>query len=237
MREDICSIPVNDVFMPKDGCPFCRMRDMLEDRMATYITGAAMMEPDVRVETNRLGFCTEHFNQILARGSRLSVALILESLLATVKDEVFPQGKAAPKKVAAAVKSRQQHCFICENIEKNTSHLLDSTLKLWQADPDFRELYSQQPYICLPHYGQVMEAAMKMPKKNFQVFQQETDRLSKKNLEELNGDVTHFCRMFDYRNAGGDWGNSKDAIERAIQYLTARVPEDRQKADEKNRAF
>ena len=149
MREDICSIPVNDVFMPKDGCPFCRMRDMLEDRMATYITGAAMMEPDVRVETNRLGFCTEHFNQILARGSRLSVALILESLLATVKDEVFPQGKTAPKKVVAAVKSRQQHCFICENIEKNTAHLLDSTLKLWQTDPDFRELYSQQPYICL----------------------------------------------------------------------------------------
>ena len=237
MREDICSIPVNDVFMPKDGCPFCRMRDMLEDRMATYITGAAMMEPDVRVETNRLGFCTEHFNQILARGSRLSVALILESLLATVKDEVFPQGKTAPKKVVAAVKSRQQHCFICENIEKNTAHLLDSTLKLWQTDPHFREQYSQPPYICLPHYGQVMEAAMKMPKKNFQVFQQETDRLAKKYLEELNGDVTHFCRMFDYRNAGGDWGNSKDAIERAIQYLTAWVPEDRQKADEKNRAF
>ena len=45
MREDICSIPVNEVFEPKDGCPFCRMRDMLEDRMATYITGAAMMEP------------------------------------------------------------------------------------------------------------------------------------------------------------------------------------------------
>ena len=102
MREDICSIPVNEVFEPKDGCPFCRMRDMLEDRMATYITGAAMMEPDVRIETNRLGFCTEHFNQILARGSRLSVALILESLLAEVKGQVFPEGKAVPKKIAAA---------------------------------------------------------------------------------------------------------------------------------------
>lgn len=48
MREDICSIPVNDVFMPKDGCPFCRMRDMLEDRMATYITrtsGSIMAAP------------------------------------------------------------------------------------------------------------------------------------------------------------------------------------------------
>ena len=38
MREDICSIPISEIFEPKDGCPFCRMRDMLEDRMATYIT-------------------------------------------------------------------------------------------------------------------------------------------------------------------------------------------------------
>ena len=68
MREDICSIPVNEVFEPKDGCPFCRMRDMLEDRMTTYITGAAMMEPDVRIETNRQGFCFEHFNQPAGRG-------------------------------------------------------------------------------------------------------------------------------------------------------------------------
>lgn len=237
MREDICSIPVNDVFLPKEGCPFCRMRDMLEDRMATYITGAAMMEPDVRVETNRLGFCAEHFNQILARGSRLSVALILESLLQTVHDQVFPGGKVQPKKTAAAVHSREQSCFVCENIEKNMTHLVGSTLKLWQSDPDFRELYSQQPYICLPHYGRVLEAGAKMPKKSFAPFEEVTTRLARAYLEEVNADVTHFCRMFDYRNAGGDWGNSKDAIERAILYLTSRVPEDRQKADEKNRAF
>ena len=94
------------------------MRDMLEDRMATYITGAAMMEPDVRVETNRLGFCSQHFNQILARGSRLSVALILESLLAEVKGQVFPEGKTAVKKIAGAVHQRENQCFICGNIEK-----------------------------------------------------------------------------------------------------------------------
>ena len=71
MKETIATIPINDLFAPKDGCPFCRMRDMLEDRMATYITGAAMMEPDVRIETNRLGFCKDHFEHILQRGSRL----------------------------------------------------------------------------------------------------------------------------------------------------------------------
>lgn len=99
MREDICSIPISEIFEPKDGCPFCRMRDMLEDRMATYITGAAMMEPDVRVETNRLGFCHQHFEQILQRGSRLSVALILESLLDEAGKEILPEDdKLAPKK-------------------------------------------------------------------------------------------------------------------------------------------
>ena len=30
MREDICSIPIHDVFEPRDGCPICRMRDMLK---------------------------------------------------------------------------------------------------------------------------------------------------------------------------------------------------------------
>ena len=109
MREDICSIPVNDVFLPKDGCPFCRMRDMLEDRMATYITGAAMMEPDVRVETNRLGFCAEHFNQILARGSRLSVALILEKS----SRRRWPQRCTAGRSTALSARISKRTLPIC----------------------------------------------------------------------------------------------------------------------------
>ena len=76
-----------------------------------------------------------------------------------------------------------------------------------------------------------------MPKRTAPAFAQETRRLSQAYLQAVQKDVTHFCRMFDYRNNGGDWGNSKDAIERAIRYLTSREPENRQKADEKNRAF
>lgn len=236
MREDLCSIPINDIFQPRDGCPFCRMRDMLEDRMATYITGAAMMEPDVRIETNRLGFCREHFDQILARGSRLSVALILESLLAEIKTEVFPEGKAPVKKVAAAVHSREAHCFICDSLEHNTHHLVQNMLALWQNEQEFRDLYREQTHICLSHYGLVLEmAAQKMAKKNFVLFEAETTRLAKAYLETLNADVTHFCRMFDYRSQGADWGNSRDAIERSIAYLTSREPDSERKSDEKNR--
>ena len=75
----------------------------------------------------------------------------------------------------------------------------------------------------------------KLPKKNYNPFEAETSRLAKAYLDTLCHDVTHFCRMFDYRNAGGDWGNSRDAIERAITYLTSREPTVTTKTEGKNR--
>ena len=34
MREDICSIPISELFEPRQGCPICRMERMLEQRLA-----------------------------------------------------------------------------------------------------------------------------------------------------------------------------------------------------------
>ena len=236
MREDICSIPINDIFEPREGCPFCRMRDMLEDRVATYITGAAMMEPDVREETNRLGFCETHFNHISARGSRLSVALILESLVQQVHSDIFPKASVPLKKTVAAVKEREHSCFICDSLKSNMANLMRNTMHLWQQEEEFRSIYSRQTHICLTHYGSIMELALqKMSKKNLQPFAAENRRLCEEYLGSLETDVTHFCRMFDYRNKGGDWGNSKDASDRVMTFLTSRIPEALHKADEKNR--
>ena len=81
MRYDITNIPVAEVFEERDGCPLCRLRDQLEQRVVEYITGAAMMEPDIRIQTNKQGFCIDHYRQMLARRNRLSVALILDSHL------------------------------------------------------------------------------------------------------------------------------------------------------------
>ena len=75
MRDDITSIPISEVFEPRDGCPICRLRNTLEDRVVEYITGAAMMEPDVRIETNKQGFCIDHYRMMLKKRNRLGVAL------------------------------------------------------------------------------------------------------------------------------------------------------------------
>ena len=79
MREDICTIPINEVFEKGDGCPVCRMRSMLKDRIVDYVLGPAMMEPDTREITNKKGFCRRHLPMLFGKGNRLGLALVLET--------------------------------------------------------------------------------------------------------------------------------------------------------------
>ena len=151
MRSDICSIPVEEVFEPKEGCPVCRMRNMLENRMAEYITGAAMMEPEVRKVTNEKGFCLRHYKMILSRKNRLSVALMLESHL-----------KEMEKKIKSPVaKAETSRCFVCDEVERNMTALISNTLKKYESDMEFRHLFEKQETLCLPHFYELCSAADK----------------------------------------------------------------------------
>lgn len=220
MRSDICSIPVEEVFEPKEGCPVCRMRNMLENRMAEYITGAAMMEPEVRKVTNEKGFCLRHYKMILSRKNRLSVALMLESHL-----------KEMEKKIKSSVaKAETSRCFVCDEVERNMTALISNTLKKYESDMEFRHLFEKQETLCLPHFYELCSAADKKMGRRFRgEFKSAAKELTLRSIESLHGDVKHFCDMFDYRNNGenADWGNSRDSLERAVLFLTSYDPEER----------
>lgn len=226
MKESIYTIPISEVFEPKDGCPICRLRDRLEERCLEYIMGAAMMEPDIRIQTNEAGFCIDHYRRMLGAKNRLSLALMLESHLQWVRENamVSAEGKKGlfkKQKSAAAPKAR---CYVCEQVQTVMDTMLKNTLDRWKKDPQFRELYAQQPYVCREHYTALTELAPDLLGSQTNAFLQQTNELFSGYLQTLQEDVTHFCRMYDYRNRGKDWGNSKDAIERAILFLTTRAP-------------
>lgn len=231
MREDITSIPVNEVFEEHDGCPICRMRDQLELRVTDYITGAAMMEPDIRIETNEQGFCLTHYRQLLKKRARLPVALMMESRLAQVEKQVFAGppivGKSA-KRQAAGATDVTESCFVCTRVDWAMERLLMTVCRLWENEREFREHFAAQEYLCLPHFAELAQiAARKMNKKYAGEFQKAASTLCRKQLSELRADVSHFCKMFDYRNSSNedaDWGNSRDAIERSIAFLSGREP-------------
>ena len=91
--EHIYTIPVNEAFeASRDdascGCPFCTLYNKLEENELELILGASMMEPDIRIMTNKEGFCRTHYDMMFTRKNRLGMALTLESHLAELKDEI-----------------------------------------------------------------------------------------------------------------------------------------------------
>lgn len=229
MKENICNIPINDLFRPKNGCPICRMEEMLEENYVEFIVGDAMMEPNIRLETNRKGFCHRHFSKMFKAGQKLPNALILESHLQEILEEILPKkaGSKPDKKSLEKIVNLDKSCYVCDRIEKDIHHLLATVFVEYQKSEEFKFLYREQPFICLNHYALIMNDAMGkkgITSKNMSEFHKDTYDLTKKYLESLKSDITRFCSMFDYRNRGGDFGSSKDAIERSIEYLTKEKP-------------
>ncbi|WP_455527164.1 DUF6062 family protein [Huintestinicola sp.] len=234
MRESILTIPISEIFEPKEGCPICRMRNMLEGRTVEYIMGAAMMEPDVRIETNRAGFCSVHFSQMLKQKNRLSLALMLQTHLDETRGHLFASKKLfSRKKLFEPKNSRKKRlseinesCFVCEKVDWGMERLMRTFFEMF-GDAQFKKLFSEQEFICLPHFDLLQSIAPNyLKKQELDSFNEMCGQLTEKYMNTLYDDVSKFCSMYDYRSSGkdADWGNSRDSIERAVGFLTSRMP-------------
>lgn len=233
MKEDICTIPINDVFGVKDGCPICRMRDELEKKALDFVLGPAMMEPDVRHETNRYGFCPEHFRMMYERKNRLQLGLILESHLKYIDEAVFERRKTSILRSAAASAEQNAEearkiassCYVCEQINRSVEHELNTFFAMWKKEEEFRQSVAEQPCFCLEHYSLlVAKGAKALGKKDFADFYDVITKVTRNGLLKLQDDVSGFCRMFDYHNNGRDFGELRDAIKNALTFLSGRTP-------------
>ncbi len=230
MKENICTIPINDLFKPKDGCPICRMEEMLEETYVDFVVGDAMMEPNIRIETNEKGFCHRHFSKMFKAGQKLPNALIMESHLKSIIENVLPSkaGSKPDKKVIEKIDKLSKSCYVCDRIDRDIHHLLATVFAEYQKSDEFRELYREQTFICLNHYSYIMKDSSGkrgIKGKFMKQFCEDTYNLTKSYIDELKEDTSFFCSMFDYRNRGKDFGKSKDVIERNIEYLTKEQPE------------
>lgn len=232
MRDDICTIPISEVFEQTDGCPFCNMRNKIETQVIDYILGAAMMEPDVRARSNELGYCETHIKMMMKRPKKLPLALILETHLDYIGDELFKKRLIKPSAAKSAYKSARiiESCFVCDRMEWGLSRLMQTIVKTYNEQYDFRDMFNSQEYICLPHYKLLIDAVENSPyKSKSKKLLEDAENLCKNQLSLLRNDVHLFTRMFDYRNTGEDSIMSddekkrvSDSIERTAKFITSR---------------
>ena len=227
MRDDICTIPVSEAFEEADGgCPICQMYHKVEERILNYILGDAMMEPDVRIETNKAGFCAVRYDKMLSRRGRLQLALMLETHIKSIGEEIFQKKLFnPPSKKAKKVKELEDNCFVCEKIEWGISRMLKTVCRSYEEDKQFRTLFDSQTQFCLPHYERLIKLIDKKQMTQYGTeMEKSLTRITGEYAKSLALDVSKYCSMYDYRNnnSNADWGNSKDAVERTVAYLTGR---------------
>ena len=228
MRDDITSKPISEVFEPKDGCPVCRMRDMLEERSVTYITGAAMMEPDVRIATNKVGFCQHHYDKMLSTRGRLQLSLMLQTHIDEINKGVFTKNIFTPtsKKGSKAAKISES-CFICDKIEFGLSRMIETIYRTYETERDFREMFDNQPMFCLPHYERLMAGIDKKEMRSYgSDFAKSLTRITSEHAKTLYKDLSDYCAMYDYRaNKEEVSKECKESVERTIAFLNGRYYE------------
>ena len=245
MREQIHTIPVNEAFDAHDECPFCFMERKVEQSAIRFVAGpgASYMEPDVRGATDRAGFCVHHMQKLYTYGNALGNGLMLQTYLACFLEDfqrekeefVMPEKKPLFGKRKQPVsddpywkrlRTKVESCYICDKMEYNMSRYYKTFFTLLK-EPEFRAKVENSKGFCMTHFAQLMQNANQMlPKGQTEWFYGTIPALTKKNLIRVKEDLDWFIAKFDYRNAGADWKNSKDALSRTMQKLETLYPAD-----------
>ena len=244
MKETIYTIPVNEAFDSGDECPFCQLRRGVEQRTIRYVLGpgASYMEPDVRAETDKAGFCGAHFKKMYDYGNSLGSALMMQTYMVGLFEEMSREmdkfqlpgkrGLFAKKNTGEEsqlvrwAREKQSSCYLCNKIDYNMSRYYDTFFFLLK-DEEFRAKVESCKGFCMEHFLALMElAGEKVPNGRIEWFYPTVFRLMKENMARVKGDLDWFIEKFDYRNASADWKNSRDAVSRSMQKLQGIYPAD-----------
>ena len=249
--EKIYTIPVNEAYESECECPLCRLRAKAEDDYLEYYLGPSLMEPDTRKITNKTGFCPDHMGKLNRKEvARLGLGLMLHTHLKDYYEDLSGDIKAAAPGKASLLKGRTSdykaklnsiadridkrtvQCPICERIDYTMDRYMEVIVYLFAHDKDFHTKFENKKAHCLPHTAMLLRmAASKMSQNDASDFVLMLASNNEAAFEELIKDVEWFTLKFDYRNNDKPWGNSKNAIQRAMRFLSS----DRSDFDEKGR--
>lgn len=245
MKEQIHTVPVNEAFDSGDECPFCWLERQAERSAIRYTLGpgASYMEPDVRAETDRAGFCGAHLQKMYDYGNALGSALIMQTYMNILLEEMDRQmedyelpakrslfrrknDSGGSDSLADWAKGKGCSCYICNKVEYNLNRYYATFFALVK-EAEFREKVERSRGFCMRHFAGLLERAREdLPNAQREWFYSAVFRLVKENMARVKGDLDWFIDKFDYRNASADWRSSRDAVSRTMQKLQGIYPAD-----------
>ena len=232
MAEKLYTIPVNEAFDTDCECPLCAMYKSLETDAVDFTMGPSYMEDDVRMATNRMGFCEKHIKKLYVNQNRLGLALMMLShmdraneKLSDIKDSrshggLFKKGEQSP--IRAFYDNLESSCFVCDKIDRTFDRYIATVFYLYSTDENFVAKFGKSKGFCMKHYAVLAERSEKeLDNDKCKKFRKTLNDLYFDNMRRVREDLQGFVDKFDYRNADKPWGNSRDALIRTIQKMNS----------------
>lgn len=251
MKEQLYTIPLMDAFRAEDECPFCYIERDVEQNALDFVLGpqASYMQDHVRAETDKMGFCREHYKKMFTYGETLANALILDTRFQLLIKEMKKEFKnytsfskvglmdklrkdtenaSGGNNVSRWVHTQKESCYICNHIKRNYERYIATFFFLYKKnDSEFMKLVRNGKGLCLHHLADILDAAPlylnEKEQKNLReilFLQMET------NMERILGEIDWLEKKFDYRYKDDEWKNSRDALQRAMQKIAGGYPAD-----------
>lgn len=229
MKEQLYTIPVNDAFNEPCECPLCKIYDNLEQESIDFMLGPSYMEDDIRMETNKTGFCTKHIKQLYDRQNRLGIALMLHTHMKHTGEHIEKMakscnsskkslfGKKEKSPLIDYIKEIENSCYICNRIENVFDRYINTVIHCYTHDDDFKKKFNESKGFCTKHYGMLYEYAEKtLNSSALNNFISDLNDIYINNFKRVTDELEWFIDKFDYKNENEPWKNSKDAIQRSI---------------------
>jgi hypothetical protein len=210
---------IDEYFNGEEGCPVCRIKRKIDERLTDQYLGEGVMEDNTRIKVGKLGFCAKHVDMLLSRQNKLSVALQLGtrtekllSLMGNVKNV------RQARKQAEAIKKASSTCVLCDYVEESMVKYYKTIAQMFEKEKDFLGVLVKSKGFCLHHYAELLKYS------NYAGFLSNEyvniiSTIETRNIERLQAELKKFCDKHDYRNALEPLGNAETALPRMREKL------------------
>jgi hypothetical protein len=216
---------VHDAYQRGGECPLCDLEEAAEQTYLRSFHHSRVMEPSVRVQTNKEGFCAEHLRKLYAGENKLGIGLVIHTRLEHVAAElgdILGQigGKHGVSRSAERVRALEESCFLCRLMGQDLQRYAFTILYLWTRDPDFPAVFRASRGFCLPHFRLMLEEGLRsMRADRLERWLAEAGPLMRESLRTLERDLHAFTQLHRAENPSLGTDAERTALARTLQKL------------------
>lgn len=232
MKIQLETIPVWDGLKEGSECFLCSLMKEAEADGVRYYLSSAIMTPEVRVETNKHGFCKKHFAMLAEGNKAQSLGLVMDTYYEENKKSFIPSmenilSAGNPRKAEKAFSSlfkaygeRMNGCLICSRMNDRLIRYAYTVAALFEEDADFKAELKKSKGFCMHHTKVLVEIAPEALKGDVLLEYYKTlALLLKDNMDRVQADDYYLTQKYKSENKDKPWNGCEDAAKRAVYKL------------------